>query len=154
MVYTVLKSQKENIGRADKILGHGLNQEPINGLLEADDDSIQSSLIAFQDFTLDIYFRQYWKDNRLSFQRQHGVEILSVSTEYLRNMWVPDTFFANEKTAYLHMVTTSNEFVRIAWDGKITRSMRFPSSHIVIVSFPTLKHFLPSAGSPSQPLAR
>ena len=39
-------------------------------------------------------------------------------------MWVPDTFFANEKTAYLHMVTTSNEFVRIRHDGEITRSMR------------------------------
>lgn len=71
-----------------------------------------------------MYFRQYWKDERLSFQRQRGVEILSVSTEYLRNMWVPDTFFANEKTAYLHMVTTSNEFVRIRHDGEISRSMR------------------------------
>jgi len=76
------------------------------------------------DFTLDMYFRQYWRDGRLSFQRQPGVEILSVSTEYLRNMWVPDTFFANEKTAYLHMATTSNEFLRIAYDGQISRSMR------------------------------
>lgn len=71
-----------------------------------------------------MYFRQYWRDGRLSFQRQPGVEILSVSTEYLRNMWVPDTFFANEKTAYLHMATTSNEFLRIAYDGQISRSMR------------------------------
>ncbi len=77
-----------------------------------------------QDFTLDVYFRQYWTDDRLSFQRQRGVEILSVSTEYLRNMWVPDTFFPNEKTAYLHTVTTSNEFVRIRHDGEISRSMR------------------------------
>nr|CAH0109575.1 unnamed protein product [Daphnia galeata] len=81
-------------------------------------------LLIFGDFTLDVYFRQYWTDDRLSFQRQRGVEILSVSTEYLRNMWVPDTFFPNEKTAYLHTVTTSNEFVRIRHDGEISRSMR------------------------------
>ena len=74
---------------------------------------------------MDIYFRQYWKDDRLSFMRQRGIETLSVSTEYLRNMWVPDTFFANEKTAYLHMATTNNEFVRIKYDGQITRSMRY-----------------------------
>lgn len=84
-----------------------------------------------QDFTLDVYFRQYWKDERLSFTKQRGIDILTISTEFLRNMWVPDTFFANEKTAYLHMVTTSNEFVRIRHDGEITRSMRYvPMSHL------------------------
>ena len=80
--------------------------------------------VCLQDFTLDMYFRQYWKDDRLAYGRQNGIEVLSVSTDYLRNMWVPDTFFCNEKTAYLHMVTTNNEFVRIKYDGGIYRSMR------------------------------
>jgi hypothetical protein len=100
---------------------------------------------------LDIYFRQYWKDDRLSFQRQHGIEILSVSTEYLRNMWVPDTFFANEKTAYLHIVTTSNEFVRIRWDGEITRSMRSDLlPNILVLTVPFQRFILCFKGLQSQ----
>jgi gamma-aminobutyric acid receptor subunit beta len=39
-------------------------------------------------------------------------------------MWVPDTFFVNEKTSYFHTATTSNEFLRISRDGDILRSMR------------------------------
>ena len=93
-----------------------------------------------QDFTLDVYFRQYWKDERLSFTKQRGIDILTISTEFLRNMWVPDTFFANEKTAYLHMVTTSNEFVRIRHDGEITRSMRY----VYYIRDPEYSHRAPS----------
>lgn len=77
-----------------------------------------------QDFTTDFYFRQYWKDPRLSFGALPGIERIMVSTEYLKNIWVPDTFFANEKSSYLHMATTSNEFLRIVHSGEINRSIR------------------------------
>lgn len=47
-----------------------------------------------------------------------------VSTEFLQKIWVPDTFFANEKSSYFHMATTSNEFLRISHNGEINRSIR------------------------------
>ena len=77
-----------------------------------------------QDFTLDMYFRQFWQDPRLSFERRIGLEKLVVGAEYIKLIWVPDTFFVNEKTAYFHDATTDNQFLRILHTGEILRSIR------------------------------
>ena len=77
-----------------------------------------------QDFTLDMYFRQFWQDPRLSFERRIGLEKLVVGAEYIKLIWVPDTFFVNEKTAYFHKATTENQFLRIMHTGEILRSIR------------------------------
>ncbi|XP_022834486.1 gamma-aminobutyric acid receptor subunit beta-like isoform X7 [Spodoptera litura] len=77
-----------------------------------------------EDFTLDFYFRQFWTDPRLAYKKRAGVETLSVGSEFIRNIWVPDTFFVNEKQSYFHTATTSNEFIRIHHSGSITRSIR------------------------------
>ncbi len=78
----------------------------------------------FQDFTLDMYFRQFWQDPRLSFASRPGLEKLVVGAEYIQLIWVPDTFFVNEKTAYFHKATTENQFLRILHTGEILRSIR------------------------------
>lgn len=80
--------------------------------------------VSYQDFTLDFYFRQFWTDPRLAFKPRTGVETLSVGSEFIKNIWVPDTFFVNEKQSYFHIATTSNEFIRIHHSGSITRSIR------------------------------
>lgn len=77
-----------------------------------------------QDFTLDFYFRQFWTDPRLAFRKRPGVETLSVGSEFIKNIWVPDTFFVNEKQSSFHIATTLNEFIRIHHSGSITRSIR------------------------------
>ena len=77
-----------------------------------------------QDFTLDFYFRQHWTDPRLSFPGRGGLDELTVGSEYLKKIWVPDTFFANEKKSYFHTATTSNEMLRITNQGKVLRSIR------------------------------
>ncbi|XP_032690491.1 gamma-aminobutyric acid receptor subunit beta isoform X9 [Odontomachus brunneus] len=86
--------------------------------------SISSVSEVLMDFTLDFYFRQFWKDPRLAFKQRTGVETLSVGSEFIKNIWVPDTFFVNEKQSYFHIATTSNEFIRIHHSGSITRSIR------------------------------
>ena len=78
-----------------------------------------------QDFTLDMYFRQFWQDPRLSFERREGLEKLVVGAEYINLIWVPDTFFVNEKTAYFHKATTENQFLRILHTGELLRSIRY-----------------------------
>jgi hypothetical protein len=61
-----------------------------------------------------------------------------VGSEFLNTMWVPDTFFVNEKTSYFHTATTSNEFLRIQDNGDILRSIRLT----VTASCPMdLRHF-------------
>ena len=92
-------------------------------------DPLSQNLIwpfaTFQDFTLDMYFRQFWQDPRLSFQSRPGLEKLVVGAEYIESIWVPDTFFVNEKTAYFHKATTENQFLRILHTGEILRSIRY-----------------------------
>jgi glycine receptor alpha-3 len=76
------------------------------------------------DFTTDFYFRQTWRDHRLSFIPLPGIENLYVGAEVADKIWVPDTFFANEKSAYFHEATTPNTFLRIGHNGDVFRSVR------------------------------
>ena len=47
-----------------------------------------------------------------------------MGAEYIKLIWVPDTFFVNEKIALFHQATTENQFLRIAHTGEVLRSMR------------------------------
>ena len=47
---------------------------------------------------------QFWTDPRLSFERSENLEKLVVGAEYIKLIWVPDTFFVNEKIALFHQV--------------------------------------------------
>ena len=42
----------------------------------------------------------------------------------VHSIWVPDTFFPNEKKSFFHEATTHNSFLRINHHGNVTRSMR------------------------------
>jgi hypothetical protein len=48
-----------------------------------------------QDYTITMYLNQYWKDERLAFSTDD--EILTLSGDFAEKIWVPDTFFANDK---------------------------------------------------------
>ena len=76
------------------------------------------------DFTCDFYFRQGWRDPRLSFAKSPGIENLYVGAEVADKIWVPDTFFANEKSAAFHTATTPNTFLRLGHAGDVYRSIR------------------------------
>lgn len=41
---------------------------------------------------MDIFFRQYWTDKRLSFE---GITELVIGADVLKQIWVPDTFIGN-----------------------------------------------------------
>ena len=56
--------------------------------------------------------------------QEFGIEKLVVGAEYIKLIWVPDTFFVNEKIALFHQATTENQFLRIMHTGEILRSMR------------------------------
>ena len=78
----------------------------------------------FMDFTFDMYFRQFWHDPRLAFEQRPNLNKLVVGAEYIKLIWVPDTFFVNEKVALFHQATTENQFLRIMYTGNILRSIR------------------------------
>jgi hypothetical protein len=77
---------------------------------------------AFQTYSMDTYFRQTWRDDRLRFSGPY--DELAVSTTILNSLWKPDTYFLNGQGAYLHTTTTPNKLLRIKRDGVILYSMR------------------------------
>ena len=76
------------------------------------------------DFTTDFYFRQKWYDPRLEFKPVGQIDELCVGAEFAEKIWLPDTFFANEKTATFHKATTENTFIRVGSNGRVYRSIR------------------------------
>ncbi|KAF6199856.1 hypothetical protein GE061_006154 [Apolygus lucorum] len=78
------------------------------------------------DYTITMYLNQYWKDERLTFS--HDDEVLTLSGDFADKIWVPDTFFANDKNSFLHDVTERNKLVRLNGDGSITYGMRFTTT--------------------------
>lgn len=48
-----------------------------------------------QDYTVTMYLNQYWKDERLAYTNKE--ESMTLSGDFADKIWVPDTFFANDK---------------------------------------------------------
>ncbi|XP_028968418.1 gamma-aminobutyric acid receptor subunit alpha-6-like [Galendromus occidentalis] len=73
-------------------------------------------------YSMDCYFRQSWRDERLKFEG--SLKKLSVSWQFLERIWTPDTYINNGKSSYLHKVSVPNKFVRLHGDGTLKYSMR------------------------------
>ena len=56
--------------------------------------------ILFQDYTITMYLNQYWKDERLAFSSEEN-KVLTLSGDFAEKIWVPDTFFANDKKRFV-----------------------------------------------------
>jgi gamma-aminobutyric acid receptor subunit beta len=71
--------------------------------------SISSVSEVMMDFTADFYFRQTWHDPRLSFKKLGDIQTLYVGAEVSKKIWLPDTFFGNEKMVSLlaHQLASS-----------------------------------------------
>ena len=78
------------------------------------------------DYTLTLYLNQYWRDDRLMFGNQS--EEITLTGEIIDKFWLPDTFFPNDKSAYLHDVTEKNKMIRLSGNGEIHYGMRFTST--------------------------
>jgi len=91
------------------------------------------------DFTLDFYFRQFWRDSRLSFDKKANLEKLSLGHEFGKSIWLPDTFFVQDKReSFMHTVTAKNEFIKIDHAGNVARSIRLSVTASCPMNF---KHF-------------
>ncbi|XP_070565026.1 glycine receptor subunit alpha-3-like isoform X2 [Ptychodera flava] len=73
-------------------------------------------------FSMGIFMRQRWNDPRLSFTEYD--EKVAVHTKLLDKLWFPDLFFANEKRATVHKVTTANKLLHLFPNGDVLYSVR------------------------------
>ena len=78
------------------------------------------------DYTLTLYLNQYWRDDRLAFGNRS--EEITLTGEIIDRFWLPDTFFPNDKSAYLHDVTEKNKMIRLNGQGEILYGMRFTTT--------------------------
>ena len=78
-----------------------------------------------QDFTVKMYFSQYWNDSRLAFgDKLQGLKkkaSLRVAGEDLKDVWVPDTYVENEENIGGHKIFSS---LKISKYGEIHMSQR------------------------------
>ncbi|XP_062917426.1 glycine receptor subunit alpha-4-like isoform X2 [Mobula hypostoma] len=75
------------------------------------------------DYRLNVFLRQQWNDPRLAYS-EYPDDSLDIDPSMLDSIWKPDLFFANEKGASFHEVTTDNKLLRIFKNGNVLYSIR------------------------------
>ncbi|TSW75999.1 Gamma-aminobutyric acid receptor subunit gamma-3 [Bagarius yarrelli] len=79
-----------------------------------------------QEYQIDIIFAQTWTDSRLRYNST--MKILTLNSNMVGLIWLPDTIFRNSKNADSHWITTPNQLLRIWNDGKILYTLRLGAS--------------------------
>nr|XP_057932953.1 gamma-aminobutyric acid receptor subunit alpha-3 isoform X2 [Doryrhamphus excisus] len=74
------------------------------------------------EYTIDVFFRQSWRDERLKFDGP--MQILPLNNLLASKIWTPDTFFHNGKKSVAHNMTTPNKLLRLVDNGTLLYTMR------------------------------
>uniref|UniRef100_A0A8D2PQ29 Gamma-aminobutyric acid type A receptor subunit beta2 n=1 Tax=Zosterops lateralis melanops TaxID=1220523 RepID=A0A8D2PQ29_ZOSLA len=102
-----------------------LVKETVDRLLKGYDIRLRpdfgGNLTAF-DYTLTMYFQQAWRDKRLSY---NVIPLnLTLDNRVADQLWVPDTYFLNDKKSFVHGVTVKNRMIRLHPDGTVLYGLR------------------------------
>lgn len=100
--------------------GHGRKSAARGGGVRCRRDACVSSS---QDFTMTLYLRHYWKDERLAFKSNTNLS-MTFDGRLVKKIWVPDMFFVHSKKSFTHDTTTENVMLRVYPDGKVLYSLR------------------------------
>ncbi|CAJ0960595.1 unnamed protein product, partial [Mesorhabditis belari] len=87
------------------------------------------------EYSAQFTFREEWTDKRLAYKRfaENDADIqippfvvlaTSEQPDLSQQIWMPDTFFQNEKEARRHLIDKPNVLIRIHEDGSILYSVR------------------------------
>ncbi|MBN3293723.1 GLRA1 protein, partial [Polypterus senegalus] len=96
---------------------------PVNVTCNIFINSFGSIAETTMDYRVNIFLRQQWNDPRLAYS-EYPDDSLDLDPSMLDSIWKPDLFFANEKGANFHEVTTDNKLLRIAKNGNVLYSIR------------------------------
>nr|XP_023659412.1 gamma-aminobutyric acid receptor subunit alpha-6 isoform X2 [Paramormyrops kingsleyae] len=107
------------------------------------------------EYTMDVFFRQTWIDERLKFDGP--TEILRLNNLMVSKIWTPDTFFRNGKRSISHNMTTPNKLFRIMQNGTVLYTMRLTINAecpMRLMNFPMDGHACPlKFGSYAYPIS-
>uniref|UniRef100_A0A7E4VCX3 Glutamate-gated chloride channel n=1 Tax=Panagrellus redivivus TaxID=6233 RepID=A0A7E4VCX3_PANRE len=77
------------------------------------------------EYVAQFRFQQEWFDERLRFthlNEYRNFEFINVAKD--QKLWIPDTFFQNERNGWYHMLDQENKFIKIRSDGKVFYNRR------------------------------
>eukprot|EP00072_Mus_musculus_P055449 XP_006537680.1 PREDICTED: gamma-aminobutyric acid receptor subunit rho-2 isoform X2 [Mus musculus] len=86
-------------------------------------ESLDSISEVDMDFTMTLYLRHYWRDERLAFPSSSN-KSMTFDGRLVKKIWVPDVFFVHSKRSFIHDTTTDNIMLRVFPDGHVLYSMR------------------------------
>ncbi|RLW02886.1 hypothetical protein DV515_00006974 [Chloebia gouldiae] len=87
---------------------------------------IWSAKLYYKDYTLTMYFQQAWRDKRLSY---NVIPLnLTLDNRVADQLWVPDTYFLNDKKSFVHGVTVKNRMIRLHPDGTVLYGLRITTT--------------------------
>ncbi|XP_026691627.2 gamma-aminobutyric acid receptor subunit alpha-6 [Ciona intestinalis] len=96
------------------------------------------------DYTLDMFFRQRWRDERLAFKHMNkNITELKLNNNMVQRLWTPDSFFRNGKKSIAHNITVPNRLLRIDPNGNILYTMRLTIKArcpMILIDFPMDVH--------------
>uniref|UniRef100_A0A8C7YD54 Gamma-aminobutyric acid receptor subunit gamma-3 n=1 Tax=Oryzias sinensis TaxID=183150 RepID=A0A8C7YD54_9TELE len=96
------------------------------------------------EYQIDIILAQTWIDSRLRYNST--MKILTLNSNMVGLIWLPDTIFRNSKTADSHWITMPNQLLRIWNDGKILYTLRLTINaecQLQLHNFPMDEHSCP-----------
>ncbi|XP_063577183.1 glycine receptor subunit alpha-4 [Pongo abelii] len=113
---------------------------PVNVTCNIFINSFSSVTETTMDYRVNVFLRQQWNDPRLSY-REYPDDSLDLDPAMLDSIWKPDLFFANEKGANFHEVTTDNKLLRIFKNGNVLYSIRCTGLTLILSCPMDLKNF-------------
>ncbi|XP_051902733.1 gamma-aminobutyric acid receptor subunit rho-3a isoform X2 [Hippocampus zosterae] len=90
--------------------------------------------IDVQDFTMTLYLRHYWQDDRLAFPSSSN-KSRTFDSRLVKKIWVPDVFFVHSKRSFIHDTTMENIMLRVFPDGNILYSVRITVTALCSMDF-------------------
>uniref|UniRef100_A0A672J9J8 GABA(C) receptor n=1 Tax=Salarias fasciatus TaxID=181472 RepID=A0A672J9J8_SALFA len=125
----VTKSRKLKTEHLLKVDDHDFTMRPAFGGpaipvgVDVQVESLDSISEVDMDFTMTLYLRHYWKDERLSFSSSTN-KSMTFDGRLVKKIWVPDVFFVHSKRSFIHDTTTDNIMLRVFPDGHVLYSLR------------------------------
>ncbi|XP_076834375.1 gamma-aminobutyric acid receptor subunit rho-2a isoform X1 [Brachyhypopomus gauderio] len=125
----VTKSRKLKTEHLLRVEDHDFTMRPAFGGpaipvgVDVQVESLDSISEVDMDFTMTLYLRHYWKDERLSFASTTN-KSMTFDGRLVKKIWVPDVFFVHSKRSFIHDTTTDNIMLRVYPDGHVLYSLR------------------------------
>ncbi|XP_062870091.1 gamma-aminobutyric acid receptor subunit rho-3a [Trichomycterus rosablanca] len=112
--------------------GFGGSSVPVG--IDVQVESIDSISEVNMDFTMTLYLRHYWQDDRLAFRSTNN-KSRTFDARLVKKIWVPDVFFVHSKRSYIHDTTMENIMLRVYPDGNILYSVRITVTALCSMDF-------------------